>query len=206
MKKTNFLAIVLIGLSMLLSCDRNSQADSAASMQDSLNALMHDSLSTALAEKDSLMALMNEISEGMNQIKDMEQIVSSQDLNAETPDRKAQLRNDMMLIQKGIADRKRDIHGDIIFFFGMGKHIAAEFILYHIEEKLGAAKRDNFLLAAEQVEGGLRAEGKFFFKYLICFLAFLLFIQNLDIRHSVYPIGLFFILTVFMFSIIIEKR
>ena len=106
MKKTNFLAIVLIGLSMLLSCDRNSQADSATSMQDSLNALMHDSLSTALAEKDSLMALMNEISEGMNQIKDMEQIVSSQDLNAETPDRKAQLRNDMMLIQKGIADRK----------------------------------------------------------------------------------------------------
>ena len=106
MKKLNLLAITVMSLCVLLSCDRNSRADADTLRQDSINAQIQDSLSTALAEKDSLMALMNEISDGMSKIKDMQQIVSTQNLNAETPDRKAQLRSDMALIQKSIAERK----------------------------------------------------------------------------------------------------
>lgn len=75
--------------------------------QDSINAELNDSLATAIAEKDSLMALMNDISDGMNQLKELQDVISVRNLSGETPDRKAQLRSDMELLQKSVAERKK---------------------------------------------------------------------------------------------------
>ena len=72
-----------------------------------INTELNDSLATALAEKDSLMALMNDINEGMNQLKELQDVVSMPGLSGETPDRKAQLRSDMELLQKAVAQRKK---------------------------------------------------------------------------------------------------
>lgn len=71
------------------------------------NAHLDDSLKVALANQDSLFSLLNDITEGMNQIKDMEKILSStSDLGAESQSKKEQIRNDMVAIQKALQDRR----------------------------------------------------------------------------------------------------
>lgn len=80
------------------------KADTA---QQDAEAERYDSLRTALAEKDSLMALLSEVSDGMNQIKDMENILNTANLVAESPDKKQQILGDMALIQQALADRRQ---------------------------------------------------------------------------------------------------
>ena len=75
--------------------------------QDSINAALQDSINTANAEKDSLMQLMGDIADGMAQIKELEDIVSVNNLNGETPDRKKQLRDDIVLIQQSVNKHKQ---------------------------------------------------------------------------------------------------
>ena len=106
MRNIKYVALLIVALAMLPSCHDKAVEDNSNQL-DSINAELNDSLATVLAEKDSLMALMNEIAEGMTQIKEMQDIVSAPNLNAETPDRKNQLRNDIVLIQQSIAQRKR---------------------------------------------------------------------------------------------------
>lgn len=106
MKKIKYFVIALVALSMLPACRDNAE-QTEESRQDSINTELSDSLATAIAEKDSLMALMNDISDGMNQLKQLQDVVSAQNLSSETPDRKAQLRNDMELLQKSVAERKK---------------------------------------------------------------------------------------------------
>lgn len=68
----------------------------------------HDSLEVALANQDSLLNLMNDITEGMNQIKDLEQILSNTaDLGAESKSRRDQVREDMVAIQKALQERRQ---------------------------------------------------------------------------------------------------
>ena len=96
MKK--ILSIAAAALMVLSGCngDKLKQAES-------LNGELNDSLHVALANQDSLLVLLNDITDGMNQIKDMEKILSNtSDLNAESASRKAQLRNDMSAIQKAL--------------------------------------------------------------------------------------------------------
>ncbi len=71
------------------------------------NANLDDSLKVALANQDSLFGLLNDITEGMNQIKDLEKILSSTaDLGAESQSRKDQIRNDMVAIQRALQERR----------------------------------------------------------------------------------------------------
>lgn len=66
-----------------------------------------DSLKIALANQDSLLVLMNDVAEGMSQIKQMENILSSTgDLSAESRDKRQQIRNDMLLIQQTLQMRR----------------------------------------------------------------------------------------------------
>lgn len=66
-----------------------------------------DSLRVALADQDSLLSLMNEVADGMAQIKQMENILSSSnDLTAESSDRRQQIRNDMQVIQQTLQMRR----------------------------------------------------------------------------------------------------
>ena len=94
------LAVAMAGT----SCLRNDQAEKERAMQDSLNRVLGDSLATALAEKDSLMVLMNDINDGLNEIKNIENIVAQGNIGAETPDRRAKLREDIILIRQSIEN------------------------------------------------------------------------------------------------------
>lgn len=97
-------SLILIGTLVLGSCSGNKKTSDDA--QDE-NIEHFDSLRTALAEKDSLMALFSEISDGMNQIKEMEHILNASNLSAESPDKKQQILSDMALIQQALADRRQ---------------------------------------------------------------------------------------------------
>lgn len=66
-----------------------------------------DSLQIALANQDSLLAILNDISDGMNSIKQMENMLSSGSVGAETPDEREQIRQDMMQIQQALQQRRQ---------------------------------------------------------------------------------------------------
>lgn len=106
MKKIKFLVIALVAMTLMPACSNKAEQEEAT-REDSINTELNDSLATAMAEKDSLMALMNDISDGMNQLKELQDVVSVRNLSGETPDRKAQLRSDMELLQKSVAERKK---------------------------------------------------------------------------------------------------
>ena len=107
MKNIFYFTWLLIGLAVMPACQRANQQDQEAMRLDSINAALQDSINTANAEKDSLMQLMGDIADGMTQIKELEDIVSVNDLNGETPDRKKQLRDDIVLIQQSINKHKQ---------------------------------------------------------------------------------------------------
>ena len=107
MKKIMYLVWLMAGLAILPACQRSNKLEAEALRQDSINAALQDSINTANAEKDSLMQLMGDIADGMQQIKELEDIVSVKNLNGETPDRKKQLRDDIVLIQQSINKHKQ---------------------------------------------------------------------------------------------------
>lgn len=107
MKKIMYFVWLMVGLTIMPACQRSNQIEAEAMRQDSINAALQDSINTANAEKDSLMQLMSDIADGMAQIKEMEDIISVNNLNGETPDRKKQLRDDIVLIQQSINKHKQ---------------------------------------------------------------------------------------------------
>lgn len=76
-------------------------------MAEARNVQLDDSLHVALANQDSLFILLNDITDGMSQIKAMEKILNSSDLNAETSSRKEQIKNDMAAIQLALQQRRQ---------------------------------------------------------------------------------------------------
>ncbi len=105
MKKI-FLFFATIGLMCLASCNGNKTDNTG---NDSIVAQLNDSLLVANAEKDSLLSLINDINEGMMQIRDMEKIISTSNLNAETPNKKQQIMDNMALIQQALQDRREKL-------------------------------------------------------------------------------------------------
>ena len=110
MKKILYFVCLLIGLAVLPACQRSNKLSDEVSRQDSINMALQDSIATANAEKDSLMELMGDIADGMQQIKELEDIVSVNNLNGETTDRKKQLRDDIVLIQQAINKHKNRLN------------------------------------------------------------------------------------------------
>ena len=106
MKKIMFFVWLMAGLTVLPACQRSNNLEQEAMRQDSINAALQDSINTANAEKDSLMQLMSDIADGMNQIKALEDIVSVNNVSGETPDKRRDLRNDIQLIQESINKHK----------------------------------------------------------------------------------------------------
>lgn len=107
MKKIAYFVWLMIGLALMPACKRANQLEQEALRQDSINAVLQDSINTANAEKDSLMQLMGDIADGMAQIKEIQDIVSVNNLSGETPDRKKQLRDDIVLIQQSVNKQKQ---------------------------------------------------------------------------------------------------
>lgn len=101
MKKIGITLVVLLAM-LAIACNENESESNTANEANEYT----DSLATALAEKDSLISLISDITEDMNQIKDMENLLNSSLLISETPSRREQIKKDMALIQKALADRR----------------------------------------------------------------------------------------------------
>lgn len=93
---------------MMLLVSSCSSSEGKTEVVSNVTTELVDSLQTANAEKDSLLKLLNEISNGMDQLKDLEHIVSA-DLSKETPDSRDRLRTDMRIIQEAALDRRHKL-------------------------------------------------------------------------------------------------
>ena len=90
------------------SCDKTQSDDSANQQAENQN--LRDSIRTTLAYQDSLFALINEISDGMNQIKYLEKVAStSAAVGGETPSQKDQMKADIQAIQEELKQRREKL-------------------------------------------------------------------------------------------------
>ncbi len=92
----------LAALIVATGCTSKEKLEKAEQQSAELNT----ELQATLATQDSLFALINEISEGMNQIKDMEHIIATPGLNGDTQSGRAELRNDMASIRQALQQRR----------------------------------------------------------------------------------------------------
>ena len=93
-----------LGLLPLTSCD---QSKEKLQETQQANVELSGQLQETLATQDSLFALINDITDGMAQIKEIERIVAtSSSLSAESPSRKDQLRADMAALQQALQQRR----------------------------------------------------------------------------------------------------
>ena len=96
-------AVALASGAAMTSC--TSGADTSAEQPQGMTT--RDSLQIALANQDSLLVLMNDISEDMMQIKSMENLLATTtNLGGESVSRRDQIRNDMKAIQQALEDRR----------------------------------------------------------------------------------------------------
>jgi chromosome segregation ATPase len=102
MKK--FTAIMAVGIAILSSCSNSEKANTEQEQQEAIQQATREELATAVNDRDQLLSLMNEIQEGLNDIKNLENIVTVN--TSETPDRREQIKNDIAAIQQALADRQ----------------------------------------------------------------------------------------------------
>jgi chromosome segregation ATPase len=97
-------AIMVVGISLLSSCTNTEKANTDKEQQEALEQATREELATAVSDRDELLSLMNEIQDGLNDIKNLENVVTVN--TSETPDRRAQIKNDIAAIQQALADRQ----------------------------------------------------------------------------------------------------
>ncbi|MCH5346640.1 MAG: hypothetical protein J1E63_05985 [Muribaculaceae bacterium] len=100
MKKVLLISLAVFGMAMTSCNGGNGQADNTTEQ-------LQGQLNEQQALTDSLLVLFNDITDGMTQIKDLEQIITTPtDLSAESQSRKDQIKNDMIAIQKTLQERR----------------------------------------------------------------------------------------------------
>lgn len=88
---------------MMASCS-SSDKKSETTDPETLQSASRQELEQAVNDRDQLLSLMNEIQQGLNDIKNLEQIST---LNtAETPDQREQVQTDIAAIKKTLEDRR----------------------------------------------------------------------------------------------------
>ena len=103
MKKSLSFVAIAAAIGLLTSCGGDKLR-----MAEENNDQLRDDLRATLATQDSLLVLVNDISEGMNQIKDMEKIISTPGaLTGESASRREQVKNDMIAIQQALQERRQ---------------------------------------------------------------------------------------------------
>ena len=102
MKKLLFFAILISFISVIPACNSGKKVET----ETTDNSNLVDSLMEAIEERDSLLSLITEISSGMSQIKEMENIINTTNLNNESPNKREEIKNDLLLIQQTLVDRK----------------------------------------------------------------------------------------------------
>ena len=106
MKKLFIMA--LAAAAVLSSCD-NKAKEEAAAQQAALQAASKQELQVAVADRDSLLSLVNDISAGMDQIKRLENILSVSNSSGESASQRAQIRSDIAAIQATLEQRREQL-------------------------------------------------------------------------------------------------
>lgn len=102
MKKV--LILLLAGAALLPAC-KNKEAEQEAERQAAVAAATREELADAVADRDQLLTLVNEISSDMNQIKQLENILTVNG-GSETPGQREQIRSDIAAIQQTLQQRR----------------------------------------------------------------------------------------------------
>lgn len=102
-----FSALALCSLvAMSSACSKNEQT-AKSDDQDSqkIAGASKEDLEQAVSDRDELLSLVNEISNGLADIKNLENIVATD--GSETPSQKAKIRQDIAAIQAALTDRRQ---------------------------------------------------------------------------------------------------
>ena len=104
MKRIKTFAVAAIAVMLAASgCSKTPQVseDNAEALKEATK----EELEQAVSDRDELLSLVNDISDGLNQIKTLEGIVAVG--KAETPNQKQQIRQDIASIQEALEQRKQ---------------------------------------------------------------------------------------------------
>lgn len=103
--KTRHIFIPMVIASILFSCNGNTGKE-----QQSLENITKQELATALAERDELLSLVKEVSVGLEQIKQLENIMTIAAANPnENPGQKARILSDISAVKGKIRQRKEQL-------------------------------------------------------------------------------------------------
>lgn len=102
MNKLLIAVITSAAVAGFAGCDNGKLKNTEAENQQ-----LREDLAESLATRDSMYALINDISAGMNQIKELEKIISTpSSLQGDSQSRKEQIKNDMLAIQRALQSRR----------------------------------------------------------------------------------------------------
>lgn len=104
--KRRHLFISLALATMLFSCNGNTETE-----QQSLAEISKQELASALNERDQLLSLVKEVSSGLNEIKQLENIMTvAANQPSETPGQKNQILTDIASLKEKIQQRKAQLN------------------------------------------------------------------------------------------------
>lgn len=99
-----FVAIIMTSCSI----ENKEQQIALENAQDTIKA-NKAVLIQAIADRDSLFSLINEISEDMDKIKDYERILSTGNLNSESPSQKEKIKTDLQILKNTLEQRQQKL-------------------------------------------------------------------------------------------------
>lgn len=108
--KIGFLSVSIMMLAACGGDDKGGSNPSDASLTKDQLIQTRDSLQQVIADQDSLLSLLNDLGTGMEQIKSLENILSSENLQSETPDRREKIKRDMADIQNELNARRQRLN------------------------------------------------------------------------------------------------
>ena len=101
---------ILLASMTIWSCSNDSkQNEEQIALQDTINA-NKEALVKAIADRDSLFSLINDISDDMDQIKALENILASNTWTGETSSKKEKIKNDLQILKNTLQQRQQKLN------------------------------------------------------------------------------------------------
>lgn len=102
-----FLIMAIAAATLLTACDSKKNEEEAR--QQAIQDATRQELESAIADRDSLLGLVNEISNGMEQIKQLENILTTKGVGEENSSERDRILADIAAIQKTLEQRKQQL-------------------------------------------------------------------------------------------------
>lgn len=101
---------ILLASMTIWSCSNDSkQNEEQIALQDTINA-NKEALVKAISDRDSLFSLINDISDDMDQIKSLENILASNTWTGETSSKKEKIKNDLQILKNTLQQRQQKLN------------------------------------------------------------------------------------------------